>query len=214
MNITSTKPFNAFSVKIPFLVVMGLWIIVIGLASYYVVNNALPHIMLNKAMYAEHWDHVIFLFSHVLSGTVALVLGPLQFWSAFRNKYKHFHRAIGYSYFFCILLSSLFALYLVSIPERTFGFRIGMGGLAVAWLLSTTMAYIAISKGKVLQHREWMIRSYVLTFGFVSFRFMLIPFFAIFSVSPDAIVDAVSWMCWVVPLVIAEFFIQGKKIFR
>lgn len=208
---TSTKPLSLISLTNTSLMI---WVVVIGVGSYYVINNAIPHILLNKAMYAQHWEHVIFLFSHVLAGTVALILGPLQFWSGLRNRYKRVHRFIGYTYFVCIFLSSLLALYLVSIPERTFGFRIGMGGLAVVWLLSTIMAYIAISKGKVLQHREWMVRSYVLTFGFVTFRFMLIPFFTLFSVSPDAIVDAVSWMCWVVPLVIAEFFIQGRKIFN
>jgi Predicted membrane protein (DUF2306) len=46
----------------------------------------------------------------------------------------------------------------------------GLGGLALAWMLTTGMALIAIRRSLVDQHKEWMIRSYVVTFGFVTFR--------------------------------------------
>ncbi len=42
--------------------------------------------------------------------------------------------------------------------------------LGVVWLLTTGMAYVAIRRGQIAQHQEWMIRSYVTTFAFVLFR--------------------------------------------
>ena len=42
--------------------------------------------------------------------------------------------------------------------------------LAIFWLVSGGMAYLAIRNRRVQMHKEWMIRSYVLTFFFVNAR--------------------------------------------
>jgi Predicted membrane protein (DUF2306) len=49
--------------------------------------------------------------------------------------------------------------------------RIGL--LAFAWITTASMAYISVMRGRILQHKEWMIRSYVVTFAFVTFRWLL-----------------------------------------
>ena len=46
----------------------------------------------------------------------------------------------------------------------------GLLGLALAWTLTTTMGYVAIKRGLIAQHRDWMIRSYVVACSFVFFR--------------------------------------------
>ena len=45
--------------------------------------------------------------------------------------------------------------------------------LAVVWTITTGMAFLAISRRAIVQHREWMIRSYVVTLAFVFFRIVL-----------------------------------------
>src|SRR5262249_11947098 len=72
---------------------------------------------------------------------------------------------------------------------------------------------LAILCRQAEQHREWMIRSYVLTFGFVTIRIL------------DSLLDmeqmgtlvermtAASWLGWIVPLVLTEAILQGRKIF-
>jgi len=42
--------------------------------------------------------------------------------------------------------------------------------LAAAWASTTAMAYYAIRRGLVEIHKEWMVRAYVVTFAFVTFR--------------------------------------------
>ena len=44
----------------------------------------------------------------------------------------------------------------------------GFGMLAVLWLFTTAMAYRRVLQGKIQSHREWMIRSFALTFAAVT----------------------------------------------
>jgi hypothetical protein len=42
--------------------------------------------------------------------------------------------------------------------------------LASAWIVATGFAYGAILRGMVTLRKEWMVRSYLVTFAFVLFR--------------------------------------------
>jgi hypothetical protein len=86
--------------------------------------------------------------------------------------------------------------------------------LAFAWISTAAMAFIAVKKRNIAQHKEWMIRSYVVTFAFVTFRWMnelqVVQELGKFvERGPTEI-----WVSWVVPLFITELILQGRKIFR
>jgi hypothetical protein len=84
--------------------------------------------------------------------------------------------------------------------------------LATAWLSTTGMAFLAIKRHLYEQHKEWMIRSYVVTFAFVSFR----AFDSVIE-SRMPLLDHIgisAWFCWSVPLLINELVLQGRKILR
>ena len=74
------------------------------------------------------------------------------------------------------------------------------------------MAYRAIRLKRIVQHREWMIRSYVITFAFVLFRFLDET-----SISQELMKDfgergpTCIWLAWAVPLFIAEVILQWNK---
>ena len=82
----------------------------------------------------------------------------------------------------------------------------------MAWVVTTAIAVAAIRRGLVEPHREWMIRSYVVTFAFVTFR-------AVWAVLKAADVGTLaeqlamaSWFCWAVPLLVVEVAIQGRRV--
>lgn len=41
---------------------------------------------------------------------------------------------------------------------------------AAAWIICTTAAFITARNRQIIQHRQWMMRSYAVTFTFVSSR--------------------------------------------
>src|SRR5262249_1426564 len=123
------------------------------------------------------------------------------------------HRVLGLSYVSLVLMSAGAAFYLALHTDFGRVFGMGFSAMACAWLISTTLATIAILRGLAEQHREWMIRSYVVTFGFVTFRVLTMMFeVARFGTVVDRM-TAASWLAWSVPLLITETILQGRKIF-
>ena len=91
-------------------------------------------------------------------------------------------------------------------------FGLGLLGLATAWAMTTTMAYVSIRRRVISQHREWMIRSYVVTFAFVIFR-LFADILEVAGVgTPLERATAASWFCWAIPLLVAEPFLQRGKL--
>jgi hypothetical protein len=77
-------------------------------------------------------------------------------------------------YMTSVALSAGAAYYLASTTELGWVFGAGLLGLATAWVVTTGLAFTAIRRGLIEQHREWMIRSYVVTTGFVTFRVVML----------------------------------------
>jgi hypothetical protein len=57
-----------------------------------------------------------------------------------------------------------------------------------------------------------MIRSYVVTFAFVTFRLVWAAFHAAEVGTLPEQLAAASWSCWAVPLLFTEAILQGRKI--
>ena len=170
--------------------------------------------MLTPETFRGHWNHAGILLAHITGGTLALLLGPFQFWPWLRHKHLNLHRWLGRVYLLCIVVSVISSGYILTIPESSIGFRTGIGGLALAWIITASLAYIAIRKRQLEQHREWMIRCYVVTFGFVTFRFVWDSMAALEIGTPTDRTNAASWLCWALPLLLTETFLQGRKIFK
>ena len=97
--------------------------------------------------------------------------------------------------------------------EGAWVFGAGLMGLAVAWIVTTGLAFAAVLRGQLHQHQEWMIRSYVVTFGFVFFRIFIGIAQATGIGTLQEQLTAASWFCWAAPLLATEAILQGRKIF-
>jgi arginine exporter protein ArgO len=75
------------------------------------------------------------------------------------------HRKLGLLYVSGMIVGSIGAIGLSVQTDFGWVFGAGLFSLAIAWILTTCLAFIAIPKGQVQQHKEWTIRSYVVTFA-------------------------------------------------
>jgi hypothetical protein len=153
------------------------------------------------------------LFMHIGGGMIALLVGPGQLWLGHKNRRIDVHRKLGLVYMGSIAVSVIAAFYLATHTTLGWVFGAGLMGLAIAWIISTGLAYAAVRRGLLHQHQEWMIRSYVVTFGFVFFRIFagVLQVTGIGSLAEQ--LAAASWFCWAVPLLVTEAILQGRKIF-
>jgi Predicted membrane protein (DUF2306) len=109
-------------------------------------------------------------------------------------------------------IGSVGGFYLATHTDFGWIFGAGLFGLATAWVSTTTLAYLAIRRSLIDQHKEWMIRSYVVTFAFVTFR-VIQPALQAARIGTELEQLAVAaWACWAVPLLITELVIQGRKV--
>ena len=148
-----------------------LWAALLTLVVYFVWKYALHYFVFTPESYGTYfWPRFSWVVPHVASGLIAIAIGPLQFASRIRRDYLPFHRIAGRVYVVAVLTGSIAALGLAWRIDGSPAYSLGLAGLAVAWLTTTLMAFVAIRRKNLEQHRQWMVRSYVVTFAFVTFR--------------------------------------------
>jgi uncharacterized membrane protein len=152
-----------------------LWVSV-GLTTLFVFITSEVLLFTDYPMYHAYRLQVIadrgLLIPHTLCGTFALLAGPLQFSSRLRQRHLKLHRILGRIYFFSVILGAFTGIALAA-------GRPGLPGTAMqgaAWIICTTAAVVAARNRQIAVHRQWMARSYAVTFTFVSSRVLnLVP---------------------------------------
>lgn len=149
-------------------------------------------------------------YTHIFLGGLALLAGFSQFLPKLRRKYLGLHRVLGKIYVISVLLSGIAGLGIAYFATGGMITATGFAGLALFWLYTTIIAYVAIRKKEINNHQRWMIRSYALCFAAVSLRIYLPLFIGGFGMEFLEAYKIIAWLCWVPNLLIAEFFIVRK----
>jgi hypothetical protein len=161
---------------------------------------------------ANYWADRGWLLMHMTGGMLALLTGPWQFWSGFRARYARLHRWTGRLFLGAVAIGSIGAFHMAI--ATTFGWAFGFSLLALdtAWVTTAGMAYYAILKRRIPVHKEWMVRAYVVTFAFVTFRVLndYGPTSRLQPVGDRAI--TIGWACWALPLLVTEVILQLRRM--
>jgi uncharacterized membrane protein len=152
-----------------------LWVS-LGITALFVFITSEVLLITDYPMYHAYRLQVIadrgLLIPHTLCGTFALLAGPLQFSSRFRQRHLKLHRILGRMYFVSVIIGAFTGIALAV-------GRPGLPGTSMqgaTWIVCTTAAVIAARNRQIAVHRQWMARSYAVTFTFVSSRVLnLVP---------------------------------------
>jgi uncharacterized membrane protein len=193
---------------------LAITIVLALFAGKYILRDALPLFGFDEKTLGDYWDYRWLLIGHISGGIIAVTVGPFQFWKSFRNKYMTAHRWLGRTYLIAILVGSISGTYLAwtTAGKVNFSWSFGLQMLAFAWITTALMAYISVMRKRIIQHKEWMIRSYVVTLAFANFRWLtdleiahqLMNKFA--ERGPTMV-----WLSWTIPLLVTEVVISWKK---
>jgi uncharacterized membrane protein len=187
-----------------------------ALALWFIKDNALRYLNYDAAVYDDYWARRYGLIPHVLGGVVAISVGMVQIWLGLTGRTGPIHRLLGKIYLSAVAVGSAAGYYLslTTVDPSTVGYRSGLFMLSTAWVVTSSMAYFAARRRAFDQHREWMVRSYVVAFAFVSFR-LADKVLTAWGVKPDAAYYAMlAWGCWALPLLLAEPLLQIRKLGR
>ena len=191
--------------------------VVVGLAVAFVTKYVFRYYFnYNEAAFTagspKYWGLRWWLLLHISGGTLALLCGPWQFWTGFRVRYVNLHRAMGKVFLLGVLMGSIGAFRMSVDSAFGWAFGVSLFVLATAWLTAGSMAYYAIRNRRIEVHKVWMFRAYIITFGFVMFR-ILSDYSPLSHVQPvgERIVT-IAWLCWTVPVLVAEVAMQLRRI--
>src|SRR3984957_1290581 len=142
----------------------------LGLTALFVFITSEVLLITDYPMYHAYRLQVIadrrLLIPHTLSGMMALLIGPVQFSSRFRQRHLKIHRVLGRIYVISVFVGAATG---VALASGRPGFP-GTSMQAAAWIVCTTAALITARNRHIVQHRQWMAQSYAVTFTFVSSR--------------------------------------------
>lgn len=156
--------------------------------------------------------HPLLTWLHVVPGGLFLTLVPFQFSARMRSRYINVHRWCGRVLLGLALAAGVSALY--------FGLLTPFGGTSEAaavvifgglFLMAGVRAFVAIRRGDVARHREWMIRAFAIAVGVSTTRIVG----AIFDIAlapagfrMEDLFVASLWTGWLTTLGAAEVWIR------
>ncbi len=171
-----------------------LWLFM-GLATLFVFITTDLFLAFDYPLYHPYRLQLIqdraLLIPHAIAGTLAFIAGPLQFSSRLRARYLKFHRILGRVYVFSVFTAATLA-FILELHSR--GDFPGVIVQISLWILCTLVAFITARNRQIAVHRQWMIRSYAITFTFIANRVLnLWPRF--FNLTPNQFAWWDAYVC-------------------
>lgn len=192
------------------------WTSIIILSAYY-LYRAILYRFYKEGIGQTFWDKQFLFIFHLLTAILPLMLGPLQFWNWFRNRYTNWHRLLGKIYIVGSLLGGISALVL-GVLQPYEGSIVPVVILSLLWIFMTTAAWVTIRNKNIKAHRLFMIRSYTLALTFLWLRILsdlVYKHNLLFFIQSEEIKDTTyEWMSWVLPLLVVELFISWLPLMK
>jgi uncharacterized membrane protein len=179
-----------------------------------VVAYSLRYVIVGESAYvpelrASFRARPLAINAHTLFGPIALALGLVQLLPAMRQSRRwRAHRIIGRIYGGAATVLAIAGLYLAVYSAGGFITHIGFGLLAAGVLVTVMSGYLAIRRGRIVAHREWMLRSYALIFGAVTLRLWLPLLIIAYQGAFLPAYKWVAWVSWVPNILLAEWIIR------
>ncbi|HSY92373.1 MAG TPA: DUF2306 domain-containing protein [Candidatus Binatus sp.] len=146
----------------------------LGLMLAYVLYHDESFLVHPKDPAWQHYESFKWwLLPHGIAGACALLLGPMQFSDRLRDRFRRFHRVVGRIYVAGVFVAAPLGFYIQYFQERMGNprsFSIAAAVDAALWMTTTGIAMVFILKGKVLEHRQWMTRSFAVALVFLEGR--------------------------------------------
>jgi uncharacterized membrane protein len=148
---------------------------------------------------------------HIVGGGLFLILGAFQFSAQIRRRKPNWHRRAGRVLMVLGLSAALAALWMTLLYPRQTGtgellylFRLAFGSAMAASIL---LAFQAIRRHDVAQHRAWMTRAYALGLGAGTQAFTIGIGEGVFG-KTVLTTDLSTAAGWVINLAVAEYLIR------
>jgi hypothetical protein len=126
----------------------------------------------------------------------------------------NFHRWTGKLYLAGVVVGSIGG-YSLAVHSQPAGYGFAIIMMCTAWVFTAAVAYSSIVRGLVEVHKRWMVRSYLVTFAFVTIRFIMEYLPGVVAhlggTLPERVINLV-WISWALPLAGYELILHIQRI--
>lgn len=145
-------------------------------------------------------------YSHFVGAGFALLLGGLQ---VFAQVGSRRHKLLGYGYCCAVIVGATGGCYLAF--NAYLGWITGLGLLLAdaLWISTTLIAVQQARRGRIRNHRQWILRSMALTGAGISLR-LLLPLLSIFLPFNTSYI-IVAWLSWIGNLAFIELYLYATS---
>ncbi|MFB7515223.1 DUF2306 domain-containing protein [Streptomyces sp. NPDC056144] len=194
-------------------------------AAIFIVYAVPPYLTFDPATskipanpnYAWHYPVLV---THILCGTIALVTCCLQVWPVLRDRYPQVHRTSGRLYVFAGVVPSSIAGVASAIASPS-GLIMQLATVtsSTLWVFTALMGFRMALQGRMDEHKRWMVRSFALTMSIIVSRVLGVIYDYTLLPPPvttdiptliawgQARAGLASWPGWIIPLLIAEWWL-------
>jgi len=193
---------------------VGCFLMLRTIVGYSSFRDDVQFLLLKQAyIHNELWKTAFYI--HVFSAIIALFAGFTQFSQEFLKQYRGAHRLIGRIYVVDILMVNFPAAMIMGIYAN--GEGVGKTAfilLDCLWFWFTYKAYAAARNRDFTSHKNYMIRSYALTFSAITLRTWKLILSHAFVIDPAELYKIDAWMGFVPNWLVAEWMIRSHKPLR
>jgi uncharacterized membrane protein len=190
---------------------MGTFLLLRMIVDYSSFQTGIHFLQYKQAYLSIGWWRIAF-YVHVFSSIFALAAGFTQFSNYILKNYKSIHRVIGKIYVINVLLINFPAVMILAVyANGLLPAKMAFVILDCLWFYFTLRAFVAIRRKQIDEHREFMIRSFALTFSAITLRTWKVILSSAFNMDPLTLYMVEAWMGFVPNLLFAEWLIRRKR---
>jgi hypothetical protein len=179
--------------------------------TYFNFDFTYGFLRLKQKAIATGW-YLPFYYNHVLVAGAILVVGFFQVNTRYSLHWPKVHKALGIVYVYGILFFAapsglVMSFFIQRGPWVLWSFILQ----SVFWFTFTAIAIKKIMGRNIEEHRQWMWRSYALTFAAVTLRLYTLFFGGSFDLAQPGAYGAIAWMSWVLNWIAIEIYLRWSK---
>lgn len=150
---------------------------------------------------------------HILSGTVFMLLGPLQFIPSIRRHRPKRHRVTGRVFLVCGLIAAATGLGVEFVFPLRGGYfkRAAMVLFSLAMLATLILAWRAAVRRRIDRHRAWVVRGYAIGLALSTTRLYFIPAYLINGNPTEFEAATVTWLGFCINCLVAEWIVRRSR---
>lgn len=177
-------------------------------AAFILWKTVLP--MIDGRSWSRFVPGLDIVLVHAWAGLFVLLSGAASLYIGWTRRHLSWHKWVGYSYLTAGSINAGAALLASFLAYREpKSLYIATGTIAIFWFVFAAMAWRAARNLRFDTHREWVIRSYVLTWTFVGCRLAtMVDFYPWLGLEG---VTAAIWVNWIVPVLLCEVGLQWRR---